>query len=169
MEEMSRETLWHLMGILQGRNPISSGVEIIAQDVVSHMDGYTFRGINTWANWIRYIRARSRVEELDLEVHRFETHEDGTITARGRWKAQQNGRPIHSKPVWARYRVVDGKIVEIWTTRYNYAFMLGPMIHNRVGHLGFMIHVFFWGKSAEPLDLRLASPTPPPAAQALNG
>jgi len=50
-----------------------------------------------------------------------------------------------------------------------YAFMLGPMIHNRVGHLGFMVHVFFWGKSAEPLDLRLAPPAPQPAAQALNG
>lgn len=169
MDEMARETLWHLMAILAGTKPVSSGVEIIAPDVVSHMDGYRFRGINTWANWIRYIRARCRVEDLDLEVHRFETHEDGTITARGRWKAHENGRPLRSKPIWARYRVVDGKIVEIWTTRTNYAFMLGPIIQSRAGHLVVMLHVFFWGKSCERLDVRPVASVPTPTAQTVNG
>jgi hypothetical protein len=149
-------TIMRLMGILAGRTPITEGVDIIAQDVVSHMDGFTFRGINTWANWLRYIRTRSRVADLDLVVDRLVRNDDGTITAYGNWKAQDQGETIRSKEVWARYRVVDGKVVEIWTTRTNYIFMLGPIMRTRAGLIAVMLHVFFWGRDSRRLDLRLA-------------
>jgi hypothetical protein len=56
--------------------------------------------------------------------------------------------------VWAHYRVVDGRVVEVWTTRTNYAFMLGPMMRTRAGHLLIMLHFFFWAKRSGGPDLR---------------
>jgi hypothetical protein len=133
MEHAGKTTIIRLLQIVAGKAPIPHGVELIAQDVVIHMDGHTFQGINTWAVWISYIRTRGRVADLDVEVQRMVSNADGTLTAHGRWKAQQQGKEVYSRDVWARYRVVDGVVVEIWTTRTNYAFMVGPIMRSRAG------------------------------------
>ena len=109
MDEAGKATVSRLIEFLAGRAPISQAPEIMAQDVVSHMDGHTFRGINTWANWLCYVRTRSRVGSPDLETDRLVTNADGTVTAHGRWKGRKDGEPVLSPEVWARYRVVDGK------------------------------------------------------------
>lgn len=165
MKEAGTATISRLLRIVAGDAPISHGVELIAQDVVIHMDGHTFHGINAWAVWISYIRTRGRVTEPDVEVERMECHADGTITARGRWRARQQGMEVFSKGVWARYRVVDGVVAEIWTTRTNYAFLVGPMMNSFFGHLLVMLHLFFWIKNSGVPDLRTtpalaAGPTP---------
>ena len=168
MEEANKATIFRLLQIVAGKTPIPHGVELIAQDVVIHMDGHTFYGINTWANWLSYIRTRSRVADLDVEVDRLVSNVDGTITAHGRWKARQHGEEIFSREVWARYRVVDGVVVEIWTTRTNYTFMVGPIMCSRAGHLLIMLHVFFWAKSSGVPDLRTFPAVVTGSAQALN-
>ncbi|MFN3648158.1 MAG: nuclear transport factor 2 family protein [Armatimonadota bacterium] len=154
MEEAGKTTISQLLGILAGKTPISRGAELIAHDVVIHMDGHTFYGINTWATWLHYIRTRNRVTDLSVELDRMVTHSDGTITARGRWKGRQRGEEIFSSEVAARYRVVDGRVVEIWTTRSNYVFMVGPLMQTRPGHWLIMLHVYFWGKQASGPDLQ---------------
>src|SRR4029453_19159765 len=146
MDEAGTATVSRLIEILAGRTPITQAPAIMAQDVVSHMDGFTFRGINTWANWLSYVRTRSRVGSPDLETDRLVTNEDGTVTAYGRWKGRKDGEPVRSPEVWARYRVMDGKVVEIWTTRANYVFLLGPVIGTRAGLLLVMLHIFFWSR-----------------------
>ena len=157
MEAAGEKTILQVLQIVAGKAPIPHGVEHIAQDVTIHMNGHTFRGINTWANWISYIRTRGRVSDLEVEVGDLVTHEDGTITARGRWKAQCRGKEVFSKEISARYRVVDGIIAEIWTTRTNYAFMVGPMMYCCAGHLAVMLHVFFWAKMFGVPDLRTSA------------
>jgi hypothetical protein len=167
MEDTGTATIDRLMGILAGTTPLSHGVEIIAQDVVIYMDGHTFRGINTWAAWLHYMRIRSRVADFDVQVDELVTNADGTISAYGRWKGQVKGSPVYSPPVWAHYRVVEGKVVEIWTTRTNYVFMLGPLMRTQAGHLLIMLHLFFWAKTAGGPDLRTAAAvttTPQPLA-----
>jgi len=47
------------------------------------MDGFTFRGISTWARWRSYIRTRSLVGAPDLETDRLVSYTDGAITAYG--------------------------------------------------------------------------------------
>ena len=153
MDEAGKVTVSQLIEILAGRTPIAQAPAIMATDVVSHMDGYTFRGINTWANWLSYVRTRSRVGAPDLETDRLVANEDGAITAFGRWKGRQDGEPALSREVWARYRVVDGKVVEIWSTRGNYIFILGPLMRTRVGLLLVMLRVFFWSRISGRLDL----------------
>lgn len=157
MDEAGTATVSRLIEILAGRTPISRAPEIMARDVVSHMDGFTFRGINTWAKWLSYVRTRSRVGSPDLETDRLVTNEDGTITAYGRWKGRKEGEPVLSEEVWARYRVVDGKVVEVWTHRGNYVFILGPIIGTRAGLLLVMLQVFFWNRMSGRLDIT-ASP-----------
>lgn len=153
MDEAGKATVSRLIEILAGRAPISQAPEIMAQDVASHMDGFTFRGINTWARWLSYVRTRSRVGAPDLETNRLVTNEDGTVTAYGRWKGRKDGEPVLSTEVWARYRAVDGKIVEIWTHRGNYVFILGPIMRTRVGLVLVMLHVFFSSRISGKLDL----------------
>jgi hypothetical protein len=162
MEAAAKTTINRVLRIVAGDAPIPYGVELIAQDVVIHMDGHTFTGINTWANWISYIQTRNRVSDLDVMVESMAANPDGTITAIGRWKARQLGQQVFSKEVSARYRVENGVIIEVWTTRTNYAFMVGPLMQSRLGHLLVMLHVFFWAKNSGVPDLRLA-PAPPPA------
>lgn len=158
MDEAGHATVSRLIEILAGRTPISQAPEIVAPDVVSHMDGYTFRGIKAWANWLSYVRARSRVGSPDLETDRLVANEDGTLTAYGRWKGHQDGEPVLSPEVWARYRVVDGKVVEIWTHRDNYVFILGPIIGSPVGLLLVMLRVFFWSSTSGRDDVPAAAP-----------
>ena len=168
MDEAGKATVSRLIEILAGRTPISRAPEIMAQDVVSHMDGFTFRGINTWANWLSYVRTRSRVGDPDLETDRLVTNQDGTITAYGRWKGRRDGEPVLSPEVWARYRVVDGKIVEIWTTRANYVFILGPIMRTRAGLLLVMLHVFFSSRISGRLDLHPEPAASTESSQGLN-
>jgi hypothetical protein len=156
MEEAGKTTISRILRIVAGDAPIPHGVDLIAQEVVIHMDGHTFTGINTWANWISFLQTRNRVSGLDVEVETMVRNADGTITASGRWKAQKQGQVVFSKQVAARYRVVDGVVVEIWTTRSNYAFIVGPLMRTRIGHLLVMLHVFFWSKSSGVPDLRTA-------------
>jgi len=161
MEEAGKTTILRLLGIVAGKAPIPHGVELLAQDVVIHMDGYTFCGINTWAAWISYLRTRNRVSNLDVEVDRLVGNVDGTINAHGRWKAQRQGKEVSSADLQVRYRVVDGVVVEIWTTRTNYAFPVGPMMGFRAGHLLIMAHVYFWARNSGVPDLNtLPAPAP---------
>lgn len=160
MDETGEATVSRLIEILAGRTPLSQAPEVVARDVVSHMDGHTFRGFDTWASWLAFIRSKSRVGPPDLETDRLVTNKDGTIIAFGRWKGQKDGEPVLSAEVWARYRVVDGKIAEVWTIRSNYVFILGPIVGSRVGLLLVMLHLFIWSKTSGKLDLH----TDPPAS-----
>ena len=148
MDEAGTATVSRLIEILAGRASIAQAPEVVAPDVLSHMDGFSFRGIKTWANWLSYVRTQSRVGSPDLEADRLVTNEDGTVTAYGRWKAQHNGETSLSDEIWARYRVVDGKIVEIWTHRDNYVFLLGPVMRSRAGLVLVMLRVFIWSRTA---------------------
>jgi hypothetical protein len=168
MEEAEKATISRLLGIVGGKSPVPHGAGLVAQDVVIHMDRHTFHGINTWAAWITYLRTRSRVADLDVEVDRLVSNSDGTITAHGRWKARRRGEVVYSRDVWARYRVVDGIVAEIWTTRTNYAFMVGPLMRCCVGHLLIMLHVFFWARMADVPDLRTSPAAAAASTQALN-
>lgn len=146
-------TVTRLIEILAGRAPISQAQEIVAVGVVSHMDAFTFSGIHTWAKWLSYVRAKSRVGPPDLETDRLVANEDGTVTAYGRWKGRKDGEPVLSGEIWARYRVVDGKIVEIWTHRGNYVFLLGPIIGSTAGLMVVMLRVYFWSRTVGKVDL----------------
>lgn len=148
MNEAGEAVVAQLIEILAGRAPLSQSPKIVSPGVVSHMDGFTFSGIDTWAKWLTYVRTHSLVGPPDLVTDRLESNGDGTVTAYGRWKGRDNGNEVLSGEVWARYRVVEGKVVEIWTHRGNYVFLLGPVINSAIGLMVVMVRVFVWSRTA---------------------
>lgn len=153
--EVNRATIARLMTILAGKTPIPAGQEFISQNVVAHMDGLTFHGINCWANWIAFIRTRRRVRDLDLQVSRIVANEDGTITVFGSWHAVHRGRAVVSNEGTATYRFENGMIAEIWTTRTNYLLIFGPQLSWRAYLLALLVYLYFWKRMPGRYDLSL--------------
>lgn len=141
------------MSILSGQAPIESGAEFMAPDVAAHVDDWHFRGINVWANWIHYIRTRGRVAAPTLLLDEVVAHADATMTVRGRWRGVQAGRDVISKSCAARYRLQEGRIVEIWSTRSNYAFLCGAHVEYRWGFIAELLRARRWKTRAPQFDL----------------
>ena len=161
--ERNRATVTRLIDILSGKSPIERGVELIAPDVVANVDGWRFEGINVWANWILYLHTRGRVDGLTLFVDQVAVNDDGTVTVRGCWSAMQGERRVFSKSCSARYRLEHGRIVEIWSTRRNYAFVCGAHTESRAGFAVELLRAWWWKTQAPQLDLTCSVPARPTA------
>ena len=149
MSEDNTEVVRRLLDVLAGKTPVSQGALLIDRDVVSHLDGYTVHGIAAWAKWLSFIRSRSRVSQLDLTCDRITVNADQTITPYGRWVANRNRTRVVSDEVSATYRIENGKVVEIWTTRTNYLLIFGPMMRYRLGCLLVLLRSMAWSRTAD--------------------
>ena len=150
---MSSAVVAKLMTILSGDTLIEAGAELLSPDVVAHVDGWRFEGINVWANWIRYIRTRGHVGDPTLVVDHIAINPDTTVTVRGRWEGMRDGLRTTSRTCEARYRIVDGRIVEIWSTRRNYVFLCGDHLEYRLGLALELLRAAGWKRHAPQLDL----------------
>ena len=148
------------MSILSGELPVHAGSEIIHPDVVSHVDGWRFEGINVWANWIDYLRTRGRVTEPTLLVDDLAVLDHETVGVRGRWQGYLDGRVATSKPGAATYRLEHGRIVEIWSTRTNYGFLCGAHVEYHWGLALELLRTQWWRLRVPRLDLLEPSRTP---------
>src|SRR5512138_263289 len=151
--ETNRATVARLMTILSGELPIEAGSEIIAPDVVAYVDRWRFQGINVWANWIDYLRSRERVARPTLLVDELHVHDDARITVRGRWQGLRNRGVVTSKPGVASYRLENGRIVEIRSTRSNYAFLCGTHLEYPWGFAFELVRSQWRRRRAPRLDL----------------
>ena len=141
------------MAILSGDAPIESGVALLAPDVLFHVDAWDFQGINVWANWIHYTRTRGRIADPRVLVDEIVAEPDGTVTVRGRWSGMRGGRELISKTCSARYRFSEGRIVEAWSTRTNYAPLCGAHVWCWVGFTLQLLLVSWWKSRTPQLDL----------------
>ncbi len=151
--ETNRATVARLMTILSGELPIHAGSEIIAPDVVAHVDCWRFQGINVWANWIHYLRTRGRVAEPTLLLDELAVGPDAKVSIRGRWQGVRDGRVATSKPGAATYRLENGRIAEIWSTRTNYAFLCGTHVEYHLGLAYELLRTQWWRTRVPRLDL----------------
>lgn len=151
--ETNRGKVASLMAILSGEAPIESGVAILAPDVVFHVDGWRFQGINVWANWIQYMHTRGRVTGPAVIVEEIVTEPDATVTVRGRWEGRRDGQHVSSRQCSARYRFEDGRIVEAWSTRHNYALLCGAHCKHPLGFAAQLLLVALWKTRTPQLDL----------------
>jgi len=155
------------MTILSGDTPIEAGIELMAPNVIAHVDGWRFEGINVWANWIQYLRTRGCVAEPTLLLDELLVEQDASITARGRWKGLRDGGPVISHPCTATYRLTGGRIAEIWSTRRNYVLLCGAHVEYRWGFLAELLRVKQWKRSAPQLDLLGRAPVRPASSLTL--
>ena len=151
--ERNRATVTRLLDILRGESPIESGVDLIAPDVVANVDAWRFQGINVWANWIQYLRTRAHTDALTLFVDELVVNGDATVTVRGCWSAMRGERRVFSKLCSARYRLEHGRIVEIWSTRRNYAFMCGAHVERHAGFAVELLRAWWWKTRVPQMDL----------------
>jgi hypothetical protein len=131
-----------VLASIGGDAPLAEVVYLLAPDVICHMDRFTTRGADVWVDWVEFIRSRG-VENVKVEVLRLETGADGIITAFGGLTAGLGGT---SSPGGgsARYRVVDGRIVEIWTSRWNYEVIFGPKVRHPLRWLLVLVRMAVW-------------------------
>lgn len=125
-----------------GDAPLAEAVHLLAPDVICHMDRFTARGADVWTDWVLFLRSRS-VEKLNVVVDRYETGADGIITAFGGLTTGSEGT-ASPRAGTARYRVVGGRIVEIWTSRWNYEIIFGPTVRRPLSWLLVLVRMAMW-------------------------
>lgn len=119
---------------------MADALELLAPDVISHMDEYTVRGTDVWFDWLEFIRSRAK-SELRVDVDRIVTEPDGRITAIG-WLRTADGRT--RQPNQAIYRVQGGRITEVWTNRGNYEMIFGAKVRHRLTWLLVLLEMAVW-------------------------
>ena len=129
-----------LLDVIGGNAPMSDALEILAPDVISHMDEFSVRGTDVWFDWLEFIRSRAR-SELRVEVDRIVTHPDGRISAFG-WLTTADRRTRQENH--AVYRLKGGRITEVWTTRDNYAMIFGAKVRHRLTWLLVLLEMAVW-------------------------
>ena len=145
MTEQEQTTLNHLLSILQGQKPLSDGEKVLAENVVFHMDHYKSRGGRKgWHNWMAFSREKGRITDLSVICDRMVANPNQTITTSGRWVGKRNGKEVTSDELSVTYRIEQGKIVEVWTTRQNYAFIFGDIIKSQIGLFIIYLQLRIW-------------------------
>ena len=131
-----------LLATVGGDVPLTEAVHLLAPDVICHMDRFTARGADAWLDWVEFIRSRG-VPNVKVEVARIETGADGIIIAFGGFTAGSR-ETVSSRGGSARYRVVDGRVAEIWTSRWNYEIIFGPKVRHPLRWLLVLLRMALW-------------------------
>lgn len=144
MIEKDKSTLNDLVSILQGQKDMSEADQILPPVTLIHMDNYDLHTtIEGWKAWWAFSKEKGRVSNLNGTCTEIKQNADGTYTLVGEWTGEYEGQPVVSKPVSATYRIDDGKIVEIWSTRKNYIFFFSIMRY-RIGLWIVFSYLFLW-------------------------
>jgi len=143
-----------LLAVISGEAPMGEAEQLLAPDVISHMDQWTVRGITVWYDWLEFLLSKAE-GNVTVVLDRLVTREDGTITAYGNLRtasAPFSSRQEHQ----ATYRLENGRIVEVWTTRGNYEMIFGPKVRHPVRWLLVLLEMAIWRRL--PWRRRAVSP-----------
>lgn len=131
-----------LLAVISGEAPIEEAERLLAPDVISHMDQWSVRGTDVWYDWLAFIRMKAK-GDVTVDLDRLVTHDDGTITAYG--KLQTAHPPLSRRQEHhATYRLENGRIAEVWTTRGNYEMIFGPKVRHPVRWLFVLLEMAVW-------------------------
>ena len=131
-----------LLAVISGDAPMAEAEQLLAPDVISHMDQWTVRGITVWYDWLEFLLSKTG-GDVTVVLDRLVTREDGTITAYGNLRtanAPFSSRQEHQ----ATYHLENGRIVEVWTTRGNYEMIFGPKVRHPVRWLLVLLEMAIW-------------------------
>jgi hypothetical protein len=131
-----------LLAVISGDAPMAEFERVLAPDVICHMDRFTVRGTDVWSDWLEFLQSRAH-GQVKADVDHFVTHPDGTITAFGCLWVAHAGKPREQQNK-ATYRVENGRIAEIWTTRENYAPIFGAKVRHPLRWLLVLVEMAVW-------------------------
>lgn len=145
-----------LLAVVGGDAPLSDAERLLAPDVICHMDSYTVQGLDVWYDWLEFIRTRSP-ERLSVEVQRYVTDPDGTITVFGCLRRGSiPGTPCRGE---VRYRVDQSRVAEIWTTRGNYEIIFGAKVRHSLSWLLVLVQLAVWRRLPSRRGARRSHPS----------
>jgi hypothetical protein len=127
------EVILALIRVVSGDTPLQAARVHLDSRVALHMDCATYRGSVVWLAWVRLIRDRGRIRRLRLvpcEI-RPVPGEPELVDLWMRWSGfdrKRNVPALAADLLHVRFRVRHERIMEIWTHRINYAFMLGGWV-----------------------------------------
>lgn len=146
-----------LLTVISGDAPREEAYTLLAPDVISHMDQYVVRGIDVWFDWLDFLLSNAK-GSVKVDVDRFERHSDGTITAYGWLRvAHSDDRTPHQN--WARYRVDENRIAEVWTTRGNYEAVFGAKVRHPLTWLLVLLEMAVWRRLPWRIHTRVSPRT----------
>lgn len=139
---MMENTVREFLKVAGGDNNIAAGLQILADDILMHMDGrWTLQGHARWRDFIRYLRRRRTLLGLRLACDKVEI-EDDRATFFGHWYHAE--RDVPDGQVVATFRFNDDRIVELWSRRTNYVSLFGKGILTTPGFYVFAYRALFW-------------------------
>ena len=131
-----------LLAVISGDAPMTDAEQLLAPDVISHMDQWTVCGTGVWYDWLAFIRSKTTAG-VTAELGRMVSNGNGTITAYGGLRPR--GSPLSTRQEHhATYRFANGRIAEVWTTRENYEMIFGPKVRHPVRWLLVLIEMAIW-------------------------
>ncbi len=143
------EVVGRIVEMLNGVRSRDQAADYIHPRVSIHMDGSTHRGIEMWQRWVYLLRNCGRLRELQfLPSEMFVDAQDPDIVNLvGRWAGigRYSGAPHQSlQPVHFRYRWDRGRMVELWTRKSNYDFVLGRWLRFYAAYRLFLFWAFLY-------------------------
>ena len=142
MDKQTEAVFEKLVRVLCGEIEVADATDIIAPDVHGHFDDRDIHGFGAWAMFVSYLRTHNKFSRFGAEILKLVENDDGTISAVGHWYGEYQGKRYTSHQLSPRYRLENGMIVEIWTTRTNYILPLGKIMKYRFG--AFLVLVRIW-------------------------
>jgi len=133
-----------LLAVISGDAPLTEATRLLAPDVVCHMDRFATRGTDVWLDWLAFLR-RKAGGAVRADVERVVAHPDGTLTAFG-WLHVTGAHAAARAPQQnaATYRIADGRIAEVWTTRENYVTIFGARARHPLRWLLVLVELMIW-------------------------
>ena len=131
-----------LLDVISGDAPMADTAHLLAPGLISHMDRFTVHGTEVWFDWLEFLQSRAG-GELRVDVDRFVAHPDGTITAFG-WLRTARSDNRTPQPNQATYRIADGRVAEIWTSRANYEMIFGAKVRHPMHWLLVLVEMAVW-------------------------
>jgi len=144
-----------LLAVISGVAPMAEAGQLLAPDVICHMDRWTVRGITVWYDWLAFLLSKAK-GSVTVELDRM-VHDGDTITAYG-FLRMANAPHATRQEHQATYRIENGRIAEVWTTRGNYEMIFGPKVRHPVRWLLVLVEMAIWRR----LPWRRRAPLAPP-------
>ncbi len=140
-----------LVRVVGGALPRRQADRIIDRDVRIHMDAAEHLALAIWYKWIHLLRVCGRLSDLqmtDIQIS-MEAENPCIVVLSMRWTGLDRSsglRRTSDRAPGVRYRLHQGRIVEIWTSKANYPFVFGNWITYRLGYRAFLgwAILYFW-------------------------
>ena len=138
-----RRTIARILEVFSGKMPLSLLDQLADQDVVCYMDRVRLNagrgGLGAWFSYIHAI-VRERQMSVDVDVQSIEAIGPGLYHVSGEVMTRGQKGSSDTAPFVLTYLIQQERVMKVWSTRSNYAVVLGRSIELPL-YVGFLYHL----------------------------